>query len=198
MFSSLKKFILIIVLILLLPLIIYTYIQLNNISEDEKFLEKIYAEQLNTIIFSVNQYTEDSFQSWIKNINNIVLNDSLYLEDKMSEFCKANPSISLIIISDSLNSANMEFYASNKIKKSQNAVIKMQKILNDNAETLNSLKDFKNLGYTKVQPLKNTLDNTPLLSFIISNNKNISATLVLNTKRFINDIFNEKDQQYFH
>ncbi|MBI1932270.1 MAG: HAMP domain-containing histidine kinase [Ignavibacteriales bacterium] len=192
MFSSLKKFILIIVLILLLPLIIYTYIQLNNISEDEKFLEKIYAEQLNTIIFSVNQYTEDSFQSWIKNINNIVLNDSLYLEDKMSEFCKANPSISLIIISDSLNSANMEFYASNKIEKSQNAVIKMQKILNDNAETLNSLKDFKNLGYTKVQPLKNTLDNTPLLSFIISNNKNKSATLVLNTKRFINDILMKK------
>lgn len=191
MFSSLKKFILIIVLILLLPLIIYTYIQLNNISENEKFLERIYAEQLNSIIFSVNQYTEDSFQSWIKNINNIILDDSLNYEKKMSEFCKANPSISLIIISDSSISANMEFYSSNKIEKSKNAVIKMRKILNVNAETLNSLKDFKYLGYTKIQPLKNTLDNTPLLSFI-SDNKNKTTTLALNTKTFINDILMKK------
>ena len=75
MSASIKKLGLIISVILLLPLIIYTIYEINKLSEREKFLENIYKEQLNTIIFSVNQNVEDVLQSWTGKISNIFPNE---------------------------------------------------------------------------------------------------------------------------
>ncbi|MCB0730251.1 MAG: HAMP domain-containing histidine kinase, partial [Ignavibacteriae bacterium] len=174
-------------IIVLLPLTVYTVYQLNNLSDNEKFLENVYNEQLNTIIFSVNQYVDDLLQSWSGRIINIYNNDNSDIQNEFTNFCSSNPSISLIIISDTLFSNDIKFYSKAGQNNSENAITRMQNILKSNSEKIENLKKFKNLGYNRIETLSNKLDDTPLLSFLINEEHNIRvAILVINMDEFIN------------
>ncbi len=195
MLTSIKKLSIVITVILLLPLIIYTFYELNSLSENEKFLEEIYSEQLNTIIFSVNQNVDDVLQSWAGKINDINYSpDSERVKNEMTEFCKLNSSISLIVISDSSISNNMNFYSSSWQTSSQNAISRIQNILKSNSEIIKSLFEYKKIGYNKVQSLTNNLDDTPLLSFLIVDEKNEFkiVLLVINIDSFIKNILSKR------
>ncbi|MBK8944017.1 MAG: HAMP domain-containing histidine kinase [Ignavibacteriae bacterium] len=193
MFTSLKKIIIILALILLLPIFVYTFYELNNLSENEKHLENIYSEQLNTIIFSVNQNVDDVLQSWSAKISDIYQSqDSSFTNIEMQKFCKSNSSISLIVISDT-SKRNIKFYSSSLFSASVNAVNRIKNILNENSENIKSLIEYKNLGYNKIQPLKNNLDETPLLSFLIQDDKFLEiAILVIDMNFFVKDILQKR------
>jgi two-component system phosphate regulon sensor histidine kinase PhoR len=49
---------------LLLPLLSYTIYQWTERNKDEALIQQIYDRQLNTILFSVNQYCWDKFETW--------------------------------------------------------------------------------------------------------------------------------------
>ena len=51
-------------LALLLPLLSYTIYQWSERNKDEALIQQIYDRQLNTILFSVNQYCWDKFETW--------------------------------------------------------------------------------------------------------------------------------------
>ncbi|MBK7105509.1 MAG: HAMP domain-containing histidine kinase [Ignavibacteriae bacterium] len=195
MLNTTKKISIIISVILLLPLVIYTFYELSNLSENEKFLENIYSEQLNTIIFSVNQNVDDVLQSWSGKINDINQSpDSEFVKNEMIEFIKLNSSVSLIVIADSLISNNMKFYSSGGHTSAQNAVLRIQKILKSNSEIIKSLIEYKILGYNKIQPLVNNLDETPLLSFLIRDEKRELRIVlfVINMDKFIKNILSKR------
>lgn len=66
--NPIGKIILIIAAIAVLPVIVLTYKEISNLSENEKVLNDIYRNQLESILFSVNQYSEDIARSWISKI----------------------------------------------------------------------------------------------------------------------------------
>lgn len=193
--TSIKKIGTLLTVIIILPLIVYSIYELNSLSENEEFLEKIYSEQLNTIIFSVNQYVDDIVQGWSRKTNDIYLGgNSDKIENQLSELCSSNPSLALIVITDSLISNDMQFYSKERWTNSVEAITKMQNILNKNSNLINDLKQYISLGYNKVQSLENELDDTPLLTFLI-NTKNDGfkiVTFIINMDVFVNGIINKK------
>jgi two-component system phosphate regulon sensor histidine kinase PhoR len=193
--TSIKKLALILTVIVLLPVIIYTIYELNSLSENEKFLESIYTEQLNTIIFSVNQHVDDKLQSWVTKTEDIMQNDSHeIIEKELIDFCSLNTPISLIVIADSSISNDINFYSTKWQTYSDNATDRMQKILKNNYQLISELKGYKEKGYNKVQTLENKLDDTPLLSFLIDdgNEQTKIVTFVINMDEFISQIINKK------
>lgn len=195
MLTSIKKIGSILIVIVLLPIIIYTIYELGNLSDNEKVIEEIYSEQLNTIIFSVNQYTDDIVQGWTTNIKkSYTKKDRDIIKRELDEFCDSNSALSLIIIADTSISNEMQFYSSKWGLASSKAINRMQKVLKNNIEVIHELIQYKMHGYNKVQSLVNEVDQTPLLSFLISdNNGDIQiATIVVDVDNFINDIITDK------
>ncbi len=52
----------------MVPVIIYAAYQLSTLSEDEDNISMIYQNQLDAILFSVNQYSDDLISGWINTI----------------------------------------------------------------------------------------------------------------------------------
>lgn len=68
-FSPVQKIAFSVLLIILLPGLFYTVYELNSLSEKEQVLSEIYRQQLETILFSVNQYSWDIANSWVSRID---------------------------------------------------------------------------------------------------------------------------------
>lgn len=60
----LTKFVLIIIVALFVPFGLYTIFQITQRNENEALIQQIYNRQLENILFSVNQYCWDIFNSW--------------------------------------------------------------------------------------------------------------------------------------
>ena len=67
--KTVKKIGIILLFIIILPVILLTFNELNTLSDNEKVLEEIYADQLEAVLFSVNQYSEDVVSSWATQID---------------------------------------------------------------------------------------------------------------------------------
>jgi two-component system, OmpR family, phosphate regulon sensor histidine kinase PhoR len=101
--SALQKITVTFVLICLIPVgfIIYEFSSLN---ENEKIVTGIYHNQLDAILYSVNQYTDDVFSSWASKVDNNLLKNAwgvsgAPVKDLQNEFSQINP-VQGILFSD--------------------------------------------------------------------------------------------------
>lgn len=62
----------IIILVLLVPFGLYTIYQIAQKNENEALIQQIYQRQLENLLFSVNQYCWDIFNSWVTEISSVV------------------------------------------------------------------------------------------------------------------------------
>ncbi|WP_436515834.1 hypothetical protein [Ekhidna sp. To15] len=69
MSRSIRNIVLILTLAVLLPIAIFSAIEVASLNENEQMLEQVYREQLDGIIFSVNQYSADLFDFYIQQID---------------------------------------------------------------------------------------------------------------------------------
>ena len=59
-----KKLILALIAILLLQVAFFTFFKMDSLSETERLMTGIYRRQLETILFSINQYAWDTINGW--------------------------------------------------------------------------------------------------------------------------------------
>ena len=74
--KTIKKIGIILVIIILLPAIVFSVYELTTLNQSEKVLKNIYNNQLEAILFSVNQYSEDVASSWAGQFNSIFTQES--------------------------------------------------------------------------------------------------------------------------
>ena len=106
--KPLTKIALILFLIILLPALFFSTYELSSLNENENVIQSIYTNQLDAILFSVNQYTKDILDSWAAKLNLTLVEKEKSAEEfkyKMDEFLNLNSSINFILFADS--SANV-------------------------------------------------------------------------------------------
>ncbi|MEM6764060.1 MAG: ATP-binding protein [Bacteroidota bacterium] len=59
----------ILLFVFLLPAVSFSVYEINSLNENEKALEEIYRQQLDAILFSVNQYADDVVREWAQNLD---------------------------------------------------------------------------------------------------------------------------------
>ena len=205
--KTVKKIGLILIAIIILPAAFLTVNELTSLSKNEKVIEKIYSDQLEAILFSVNQYSEDVTSSWATKIDDLL--DGLERVDKaesqrmVDSLFNEHPSLTGFFVADSILDEKIDFFLFGELEDNKNADydtlnIVIKHLLKENRSVVTRLFTYKRAGYRKIEPVNYEVENqNAVLMFIdttpLGTNK-ITGILV-NPNEFIYRILSPKIQE---
>ena len=133
-------------------------------------IEEIYNNQLDALLFSVNQYSEDVAGRWQYKLNLILEEtDQSLVNIKLKKFLEENPTVQEIYLTDST------------LALPNQAV---QKMLNANSSRIQKLFFFKKQKYNRIEPIEYE-DNSFLIFILEGVTKNNLCCVLINPDRFI-------------
>ena len=190
MSSGLKNSILILALAILLPVSIFTVVEVASLNENEKILEKVYREQLDGIIFTINQYGADLFDFYVHQMDYTYAQGGIKAL-KQPEAIKGNLAIEFIVLKENGQAEVIEL---NKRVKPLN--LNMDSIFLDNVRLIERLIRYKEEDYIKQEILGNVIleDETLQINLIIIGEKT-PCLIFLDPIIFIEDLLAPKIQQ---
>lgn len=200
--NPIKKIALILILIIILPALIFSLFEISSLNERERVIEEIYNNQLNAILFSVNQYSEDVISNWRSKLN-LLLNEKIshpeYFKAKTDSFFSINNAISSIIFADSLEAkVTSEFFPPFGLQKNDyhnNHFFNIKKFLTRNSPKITKLYTYERGGYTKIEPLPSeSTDSSTILIFLLDDPQNINNICIMsiNPIKFVRDVLGSK------
>ena len=150
------KIIIIAIIALVAPLISYTIFQLAERNENEDLIQSIYSQQLNSILFSVNQHCWDVFNSCtaeVKSLYNTKKKPKSYFDLKKNAqklFKKHQSVIGLFFQNEKKN----DFLLFNKHNTNSrisrlNELSKVKKLIIDSRVDINKMIDHAEGGYIR-------------------------------------------------
>ncbi len=180
MFPGNKKYLFsLLVIIVLLPAALVALFEYSTLKKNEQVIERAYIEQLNAILFSVNQYTDDVLSSTIREINY-----SFREKDNTVESILANNNFILDFsfledIPESLSPA---------ITNSSEIRLKAKHILSKNQKALKRLADFYEVGYYRLEPFPIEETGLVLFAFIVKDSSELKiAAITVDAVLFIKE-----------
>jgi len=183
---ELKKIGIIITLVILLPSVFFTIIQLNSANETEKDIESIYKNRLNTVVFSVNQFSEDIVTGWKTNINLALGADDTTRNSKLELLVNDATAVEKIVLTDLTGENFLAFPGRNTSSRFKDS---LKELLSTNEKLINRLQNYKRGEYFKNEPLSGALnDAEPIIFLFDSTSTKFEACLILlKPERFILD-----------
>jgi signal transduction histidine kinase len=182
--SSLFKIVSILITVILVPMLFFTVYEISSLNNSEKVLNQIYSNQLEAILFSVNQYSEDVVSSWRNKINNSISGNN---EELINGFLSIYSSVNFIFIKDSSSQGTLKIYSRQKEKNDQKVIA--SGLLTRITNTIERLYAYKKNNYLKLEPVEISSDNSVIL-FLLNNNS--ICGVVFNPVIFIDRLLESK------
>lgn len=130
-------------------MVIYSIYEITSIKEDEEVMERIYRDQLDAILFSANQYSDDAINGILDKLESR-LNKKLGLETKDNSFLKYSNLLSIHLMRADSS------YESLIIVDSSFARTKWKELaeeyLDNNQLIVDQLLRYSDAGYRKIEP----------------------------------------------
>ena len=200
--NPIKKIALLLILIIVLPALIFSLVEIGSLNEREKVIEEIYNNQLDAILFSVNQYSEDIISNWRSKINLLLTEKVSYpdfFKTKADSFLSINKAISSIIFADSLNTKNMSklnhIKGSDKIVYSKKDLAEIKNFLKNYSGKIKKLYTYERGGYSKIETLPDlSTDSSTVFIFLLDDPENLSniCIMTINPVKFVRDVLGSK------
>ena len=191
--SSYKKLRLIFLLIIALPTVIFSIYQIGSYKENEEVINAIYNNQLDAILYSVNQYSNDVIHGWAAKLDIICNASNIENEDVLNIIKNELPGV------HTLFQYNLELDPLLSLGKDKNNLelhSKVTNLLRDSSKTLKKLERYIKANYRKIEPFDLNDNNIQLLVFLIkTKEKTIVNALVLYSLQFIEDVLDPKIQE---
>jgi two-component system phosphate regulon sensor histidine kinase PhoR len=205
--KTVKRIVIILIILILLPAAFLTINEVVSLDQNEKVIERIYANQLDAILYSVNQYSEDVVSSWASRVD-MFLDEVPNLDQGegpavIDSFYNQMPSLFVVFIADSINDKQIDLlgwdennnYISVDYKNFNSLIIN---ILDKNKSLTNRLFLYKQSDYRKLEPVETDTNSTGAILLFIEETPNgirRIAGLVLDQKEFIYRILSPKLQE---
>ncbi|WP_337866414.1 HAMP domain-containing sensor histidine kinase [Ignavibacterium sp.] len=189
-----KKIGFILILIIILPVAFLIFNEIGKLNETEEVLEETYNNQLEAILFSVNQYSDDIVNSWA---NKIVesRDDELLLQ----QFVRDNLALEAVVFFKYPENKINEVFVSDRITQFEKTVLnKIDSLINENKTTIERLIEYRKSGYRKFEPLNSANElNYSLLIFSAAapDEFNELVCFVINSESFAKKILLPRIQQ---
>ncbi len=138
---------------ILLPLVLYVIFEISSVSEGEEMIDRVYTEQLDAIIFSINQFSNDNINGLLNKLESEI-DDSLNLKDGLSFLDFSNFDVLLF---EDIENGNKSFQVLNPdISDLANWQTVYDSVLSDDASkrVKKRLIQYKQGGYRKIEPLQ--------------------------------------------
>lgn len=97
MSPSLRKIGLLIMGIIVLPVLIFSVFEIGNLRQNEKVIQNIYRNQLDAILYSINQYSDDILSNLASRIENSFNNYKTDTIPELNRLINENPSVKSLI-----------------------------------------------------------------------------------------------------
>jgi len=200
--SPLKKIAIILLVIFLLPLLFYSGYELNSLNEEEEMIEEIYTNQLDAILYSVNQYSGDVADGWKQKINMILERHPEGFGEELSwdldEFLQQNLVIQFMFLVDSVTGRDIAFLTADSMFNIEGYNQKVEKLMEGKDKEIKRLYTYKRGGFTKIQPVgdEGFSGNSSSLIFLIEKPYMGYSVcgVVMDAQRFINEILDPRIQ----
>lgn len=199
--NSVRKTGLILLLVFLLPAVFYSVYEISSLSRNEEVINNIYQNQLDAILYSVNQYSDDVADSWTSKIESALSSSELSdsLPPAILEVLDVNSSIALIFLTDTSYTRKPLLYSYNDslVKVASRRVVEAMQM---NKPQVDRLTTYMESGFQKLQPLDIDLaiNSKDLVTLVFILNKPLGNYLicgiVLDPELFIGETLRPKLQ----
>lgn len=192
--KTIPKVGLILISLIVFPTLFFSIYEVKNLNSNEQVIDSIYSSQLSSIVFSLNQYSDDVVNSWANAIdnpkNNPLKNDSL-----IESLIQRNLALKAVFFASDTNIT--KFYADSIFSfESIDEKDFMIQMLENNEEEIQKLLKYFDVGYRQIHPVETDLEKTSLLLFALvsSENENNICGLFVDAEAFIKENLGPKFQ----
>ena len=163
--KSIRKIIIVLVFIVLMPALFFAVYEINSLTSNEQMIERIYNNQVESILFSVNQFSEDIINSWRSRLKAILENKNRTpVKGEIKRFLQQNNSISFIFYGDSSGSKSLFTASDSSIDKINKSI---RDLFIQNRTKIDRLYGYTREGYFKIEPLTLGRGGLSVVVFII-------------------------------
>lgn len=173
--------------ILVLPSLFFSAYEIGNLNQNEQVIDSIYSSQLESMLFSINQYSNDVLSGWANQLDRE--------ESNLDEILEKNFSIDAIGLFDS---NHFQLFPKEKIPDDSLKILSdtLEAIYKGNLAKLESLQRYLKSGYQKIEFIDCDMDGKSICAFasLVDSSKVRSVFLLLNTNKFISENLGPKIQ----
>jgi two-component system phosphate regulon sensor histidine kinase PhoR len=146
---------LLLALIFLLPALFFSVYEMSALNNDEKMIQDIYRKQLDAILFSVNQYSDDVIGSWIARVEPYLDNDlpSDSIPEKIYDLLNLNAAITGVFMIDTTDGVAVVKKYSTTLEKNNPIWNTLQNSVTDSARVISQLVSYRESGFQKIHKL---------------------------------------------
>lgn len=150
-------------------------------------IQQIYSQQLEAILFSVNQYSDDIFANWMSTVQRAAADEHLpdSTPGAIASLLAYNPLIKGVFLADSTNRKPMILYGLDR----EFPVEKIGNALQDSTALVTRLREYAESGFQKTAQLNIAPGAAPCVIFFVKHkNTQQLAGIFLDTELFISDM----------
>jgi len=156
-------------LIIVLPPLFFTTYEIGNYYQNEQMIDSIYTSQLESVLFSINQYSDDVINDWANQIEADLRKSHSDDTSSLNEFIRNKISVELIFLTDTgkLENIFMRDSASEDLGSIRDSA---EQMLWSNENTIRRLVQYMDAGYRKIQPIDVSFSDRSLFLFAYQGN----------------------------
>lgn len=193
--NATRKIALLLAVVFLLPALFFSGYELSSFNKNEALIQDVYNKQLEALLFSVNQYSDDVLNRWISQMEAgvDVTTSPGEIPPSIANLLSYNSALMAIFLMDTVgNQPSPQVYASD-----ENGVQGIRKMLADaswvDTTQIHQLIKYKKSGFQKVEALRSPNDgdeNYQWLAFITqgTTGRPRLAGFVIDPEVFVEDI----------
>jgi two-component system phosphate regulon sensor histidine kinase PhoR len=142
--------VLLILLFIIVPFLIYAFFQAKSLSDDEKMSEVVYERQMETVLFSLNQYADDMMSQWVRRLTN----DRFPIDENASKLTLGNESIQMLVLR-TMETNNNSIYTNDYVISNDSVSQKIDYWYNKEDSLIQQLTNYLTAGFQKMQAVSN-------------------------------------------
>jgi len=186
----------IVIFIVITPSFIFSIYQYSTITDEEKVIDEVYKNQLESILFSINQYAVDITDVWVNKINEIYSSSGDSNNGDFQEFLQQNDVLKQFNIVEINTEIKINLNVS-KLNNKDQLNARIIEYLKNNPDKSNELLGFLKNDYQKMEGIQ--FDSNPEFTSLIfglrTGNKPQLGILTINTEQFIMEGLSPKIQE---
>jgi two-component system, OmpR family, phosphate regulon sensor histidine kinase PhoR len=190
---SIRKIGLLIVLVIILPVMIFSVFEIGNLRQNERVIQDIYRNQLDAILFSINQYSDDIVSNLASRIENSLNKYKPDDDPELSQLIAEIPSLKSLILFDKdlgFLSSVPDSYKDSAILADVITLLEVQK------ETVRRLQTYLGGGYRKIERIDNPGRDGQWIVFITqTKEQSFINVLIIDPEKFISQVLDPKIQE---
>lgn len=136
-----------IIFLIVIPLLIYAFLQVRSLDEDERMANAIYEKQMETVLFSLNQYADDQMSRWVGKLSG----DQPTMAKNANHLVLGNESIQMMAVRN-LTNLKSELYLNEYITSSEDMIEPLEQWYIREDTTMQRLARYLKAGFQKIHP----------------------------------------------